>query len=361
MASPPEGFRALPKLQDAWREPGGARVKALQRAAAAARDALLSDGTVAAVTTCPLVTFPYPTLFAFSGGARSPAPFAMLTHRMMVVQFESAEGRKTLLFNASDVDRGNHAPFFAELRRRFGDFVTDRVASKRHGTVEGWLAKLGLRPEDVDYLAYDHLHLQDVRGWLGGEGAQAFFPRAQLLVARAEWALVNNLHPMQRAWYVPDGMRGVPEDRVVLLDGDAWLGTGAALVLTPGHTAGNMSLAVATDRGLFLVSENGVATECYSPERSEIPGLRGFAEHMGWEVVLDGNTREHSLDQYSSMLLEKALAGPSQVEPGYVNVAPSSELTPSLLAPGLSPSFSHGLLEHGILRRPVARRAASET
>jgi hypothetical protein len=48
---------------------------------------------------------------------------------------------------------------------------------------------------------------------------------------------------------------------------------------------GNMSLAVATER--------------YTPLRSALPGIRGAAEHLGLEVVLTGNTREHSLDQYS--------------------------------------------------------------
>ncbi len=354
MSHAPSQFRPLPALAEAWRQSGGEKVRALRRAALAAREVLLADGPVAALASCPIVTFPYPTLFAFSGGALSPAPYVMMTHRMHVVQFETDEGRKTLLFNASDVDRGNKAPFYWGLRQKYGDFLTDKVISKRYGGPEVWLPRLGLLPEDVDYIAYDHFHLQDVRGWLGGEGASAFFPRAKLLVMRSEWEVVKDLHPMQNAWFVPDGIKGVPQDRVIQLDGDAWLGRGVALVSTPGHTAGNMSLAVATDRGLFVISENGVATESYTPEHCGIAGVRTFAEQMGWEVVLNGNTRECSLDQYASMVLEKTLAGPSLQAPEYVNFMPSSELTGSLLAPGLSPGFSHGVLEQGIIRRPSA-------
>lgn len=354
-------FRPLPALPEARAHTvAGARLRALRRAAEQARGALEDSGPVAALVSCPLITFPYPTLFAFSGAALSPAPYVMMTHRMMVVQFLDWEGqRRTLLFNPTDFERGKVAPFYWQLRQRYGDFVSERLMSTVHGTVASHLEALGLTPEDVDLIAFDHLHIQDVRGWLGGPGVEPFFPRARLLVQRAEWELVNDLHPMQTAWFVPHGVEGVPPERVLLLDGDAWLGRGAAILSTPGHTQGNMSLATVTERGTFVVSENGVATECYSPLQAGIPGLRGFCERLGWEVVLNGNTREGSLEQYSSMVVEKLVAGPSRVDPSMTNFYPSSELTPSLLAPGLSPRFSHGELEFGEVRRtPGLRRVA---
>ena len=193
----------------------------------------------------------------------------------------------------------------------------------------------------------------------GGGGEQAYFPRAKLLVQREEWESVRHLHPLERVWYVPGGTDGVPEERVVQLEGDAWLGRGVALLATPGHTQGNMSLAVATDKEVFVVSENGVATECYTPLQSRIPGVRAFAEQMGWEVVLNGNTRESSLDQYASMLLEKLFAGPSRVEGAFVNFHPSSLLTDSLLAPGFTPTLTLPAPNHGDIRpTPAARRTA---
>lgn len=332
-------LRPLPSLAEARAERiPGLRLQQLRRATMEAREAFVAGGPVAALATCDLITFPYPAQFAFSGAALSPAPYVMMTNRMQVVQFMEGGERRTMLFNPSDYERGQAAPFFRSLRERYGNFVSDKVMSTRHGTVQSHLSALGLTPEDVDYIAFDHLHVQDVRGWLGGDGASAYFPRAKLLVQRAEWEGAKNLHPMQAVWYVPNGTAGVPEDRVVLLDGDVWLGPGVALLSTPGHTLGNMSLAVGTDREVFVVSENGVATESYTPLQSGIPGVRNFAEHMGLEVVLNGNTREHSLDQYSSMVVEKLFAGPSLVDGAYVNFHPSSLLTTSILAPGLSPT-----------------------
>ncbi len=343
----------FPDLALARRDPHPAsRLRKVRRAGEAVREALLSEGPVSALVTCPLVTFPYPTVFAFSGAARSPAPYIMMTHRMHVVQWQQGGQTKTLLFNPTDYERGQKAPFYWNLRQRYGAFLSDRVLSTKHGSVASHLGHLGLRPEDVDYIAFDHLHIQDVRGWLGAPDTEAFFPRAKLLVQRAEWEGARDLHPMQRVWYVEGGIDGVPQDRVELLDGDRKLGPGVAIIRTPGHTLGNMSLAVVTPDGLFVISENGVATESYSPLSSGIGGLRTAAEHLGQEVILNGNTREHSLDQYTSMILEKTLAGPSKRDPSYVNFCPSSELTASLAAPGLSPTFSHGDLSCGTIRRP---------
>jgi hypothetical protein len=118
------------------------------------------------------------------------------------------------------------------------------------------------------------------------------------------------------------------------------LGRGVALLDTRGHTQGNMSLCVVTPDGPFVVSENGVSPESYAPMQSKILGVRAYAEQMGFEVVLNGNTREGSLDQYSSMIVEKTVAGPAKVDPTFPAFAPSSELTASLLAPGLAPTFS---------------------
>ncbi|HEX5747015.1 MAG TPA: hypothetical protein VFZ09_12285 [Archangium sp.] len=353
-------FRPLPFLNEARAEPvSGVRLQKLRRAAQEARDAFTAGGPVAAVATCDLVTFPYPSLFAFSGGALSPAPYVMMTNRMQVVQYLEDGATRTLLFNPSDYERGQEAPFFKSLREKYGDFVSDKVMTRRYGTVQSHLTALGLKPEDVDYIAFDHLHVQDVRRWLGGDGEPAYFPRAKLLVQRAEWESVKNLHPMEKVWYVPGGTDGVPEERVVLLDGDTWLGRGAAILSTPGHTMGNMSLAVATDKEVFVVSENGVASESYTPLQSRIPGVRAFAEQMGWEVVLNGNTRESSLEQYTSMVVEKVFAGPSRVEGAFVNFHPSSLLTGSLVAPGLSPTITLPAPNHGDIRPTAAARRAA--
>jgi glyoxylase-like metal-dependent hydrolase (beta-lactamase superfamily II) len=333
-------FESLPGgLDAAWAEPWPAeRLRKLRRAAEATRRELLGGGPVSACITRNLVTFPYPTRYAFSGAALSPAPMVMMTNRMQVVQFDHGGRRRTLLFNPSDVERNKAATFYARLQERFGGPLSERVMSTRHGSVQEHLAALNLSPADVDYLAYDHLHVQDLRGWLGGPNP--VFPNAKLLVHEAEWEETRDLHPMNAVWYVP-GATEIDPGRVQTFKGSVRLAPGLALVATPGHTLGNMSLFVVTPGGTFVTSENGVATESYTPEHSTVPGVAAGCEAMGYEVVLNGNTREGSLDQYSSMVVEKILAGPSQQDPRFCAFCPSSELTPSLFAPGLSPTYRH--------------------
>ena len=147
-----------------------------------------------------------------------------------------------------------------------------------------------------------------------------------------------------------DGLRGVPADRVIACEGDLLLGKGVALVRTPGHTVGNWSLVLHTDNGVWAVSENGVACDSYAPEHSRIPGLRRYALREGVDVILNSNTLEGRNEQYTSMILEKALVDRSRDAPDFFQHCSSSELTASPLTPGLSPTHRFGGIVSGEVR-----------
>jgi hypothetical protein len=133
----------------------------------------------------------------------------------------------------------------------------------------------------------------------------------------------------------------------VALDGDYLIGGGFAIVRTPGHTGGNHSLVVVTDRGAWTISENGICVDAYAPGTSRIRGVARHARDTGVEVILNANTREGSLDQYTSMVLEKTIADPVPDRPELPQHFASSELVPHPLAPGLAPSYSHGAITYG--------------
>src|SRR5690606_34765787 len=134
---------------------------------------------------------------------------------------------------------------------------------------------------------------------------------------------------------------------IIALDGDYLVGPGLALVRTPGHTAGNHSPVLVTDQGVWTVSENGIAVDACAPAHSRIPGLARHARASGVDVILNANTRERTLDQYISMMLEKSLADPCTERPEFPQHFASSELTRSALAPALAPTHSHGHITHG--------------
>jgi hypothetical protein len=354
----PTGMSRIEELDLAWSTGGaGARQRAVRAAAERLRDRFANGPRVVSARTLPLSTLLYPARYAFDGMARSPAPLVVLTHRCVVVQLLQGGALKTLLFNPTDVDRARAAPYLARLSARLGARAA-RLLVEQFDPVETQLARLGIAPGDVDYLAFGHFRTQDLRPLLGtGDGAAPRFPNATLLASARAWNDWDDPHPAQRAWFVGDGKRGVPPERVALLDGDVALGSGAVLLRTPGLTAGHSTLFLSTDRGVWGVSANGTAADSWSPLDSRIAGLAAACRASGVDVVGDGSTPESAADQYTSMILERTLADRVRRAPAFAQVLPSSEVTPSKIAPGLAPTLLHRAITSGDVARPERRAA----
>jgi glyoxylase-like metal-dependent hydrolase (beta-lactamase superfamily II) len=339
--------RRLHNLDEAWNHGvSGPRLCALEQAGLRLGDALRAGPSVVAVRTLPLSTLLYPTKYAFQGACRVPVPFVVMTHRALLVQVRVESEVRNILFNPTSVDSALAAPFFRQLADRTGEWAVKNILTKRFGSVEEQLARLGLSPSDIDVIAFDHFHVQDLRPLLGARATsgspeqRGLYPRALLLAPRCEWQEWDELHPLQQAWYVRDGKHGVPSERVVLTDSDLSLGPGALLLRTPGHTSGNQTLVVRTDAGVFGCSENGVSVDNWAPLESRIPGMREMALLQSVDVVLNSNTPESGVHQYTSMMLERSLVDRLPEQPALFQMFPSSELTHSWLAPGMHPTRS---------------------
>jgi uncharacterized protein YjiS (DUF1127 family) len=283
-----------------------------------------------------------------------------MTHRALLVQFFDDGAVKNLLFNPSDVEAAKATPFFARLQDRVGKRLAERLQT-RYATIEEQLRDLGVSPNEIDYVAFDHFHTQDLRSLLGTEDDQRLprFPNATLLAPRAEWQAWDDLHDFQRAWFIKDGKRGVKMDRVTLTDRDLALGDGVVLLRTPGHTVGNQSLFFVVDSGIWGVSENGTCVDNWSPHESRIPGLREQARATDVEVLLNANTPEAGELQYTSMMLERTLASRAARAPVFAQMFASSEVTASWLAPGMRATFTHGAITYGsLLPRALQPRAS---
>lgn len=329
------------------------RLRAGRKAALALREQMLAATPVTCFRSASLACAPYPTRYGLLDACSLPFPYMHIENRLFVVQVERGGERRTLLLSPTDIDRAKETPFFARLRGMAGPLAPtfEKVIARRFGTVEELLPRLGVRPEEVDYISYDHLHTQDVRRWLGTRDRPGVFPRAKLLVMRQEWESARGLLPTQADWYCPNGTDDVDPARVVLLDGDTLIGDALALVRTPGHTEGNHSFVTRVDEGLFVTSENGVCVDAYAPLASKIPGIAQRARDTGAEVILNGNTLESSVEQYISMVIEKTIAGPSQRHADFPNMVVSSELSPFWGAPGIAPTFRFGEIDLGVYAR----------
>jgi hypothetical protein len=350
-------FHEFDAANGTW--PRGDRPAAIREAASGFRARFaVPENRIRGVRTVDIASAGYPVKFAFGGAARAVNPFINILNRLVVVQYEDFDGElRTLVYEPTVTEGPAEAPFYDQLLHRYGEFLSYKVFATFYNDVPEALAKAGVRPEEVDFISFDHLHVQDVRFVLGTSdpppGHEAplppLFPNAKLLTQRKEWDTFASLHPMQWAWYVADGIKGIPDENVVLLEGDVELGKGVALVWTPGHTDGNHSLCINSPDGVWVSSENGVCADNWHPHLSKIPGVRKFAEFFNREVVLNSNTLEDSIDQYDSMIKEKALADANADDPRYSNVFPSSEMTSWRRQWPVVPTFSYGGIDYGEL------------
>jgi hypothetical protein len=341
--------------------PRGDRPAAMRAAAAEFRPGFKEQGTVRAVRTIDLASAGYPVSFAFHGAARGVNPYVSILNRLVVIQFEDFEGAlRTMVWEPTVPEGSAEAPFFAQLIERFGERLSYRVLSHEYNTMARALALIGLSPADVDYVSFDHLHVQDLRITMGttapvgdeDEPREPFFPHAKFVFQRREVDTFASVHPTQWAWYVPEGMDDVRTDDLILVDGDVQLGVGLALLWTPGHTDGNHSLCLNTPEGIWVSSENGVAADSWHPHLSKIPGVRKWAEFYRREVVMNANTLEDSVDQYDSMIKEKAVADVNRRDPRWQNVFPSSELTTHRRQWPIVPTFVYGGINCGRIEPP---------
>ncbi len=332
-------------------------------------DFKLINQQVQFMQTFDLVSVPYSVKSAFGNATSLLNPYLYVTNRLMVLQFATQSGTKTLLFSPSDMNANAETPHFRRLQRRMGMFkgLLQPIIAPTHNTVEDILDSIGITPEQVDFICYDHLHSQDLRKWLGSFEQQAYFPNAKLLVMNQEWEAVKDLLPLQKYFYCPDGVEGVDPNKIIPLHSSIMLGDSIALIHTPGYTQGTQSLVVNTDTGILVCSQNGISVDNYSPEHSTIYGIAEHANKNQLAVLPNGEQPEVRLDQYISMILEKTIADKHPKDDRFYNIMPSSELSarwqPFALAPTLAfgeVKFGeiHNLIENTLQRTPTPRVAA---
>ena len=109
------------------------RVERVRDAARELRRDLLSRPKLRFYKSFELVRVPYPSKFGYLNAFAGVSPFLHLCNRLFVIQFDSAEGVKTLLAGPSDWEHQRATPFFADLDAKAGPLspMMKRCCSRR--------------------------------------------------------------------------------------------------------------------------------------------------------------------------------------------------------------------------------------
>ncbi|MBI4571253.1 MAG: MBL fold metallo-hydrolase [Chloroflexi bacterium] len=136
--------------------------------------------------------------------------------------------------------------------------IGDKHPGARGGELLDNLAKLGVRPDEIDVVVNTHLHFDHV-GWncLGRDGAYVpTFPKAEYWIARAEWDFWTEERVLREEGphLASDVLPLKDSAQLRLVDGEAAITRELSLLPTPGHTPGHCSIAVASagERAIIL-------------------------------------------------------------------------------------------------------------
>ncbi|MBB6627567.1 MBL fold metallo-hydrolase [Nocardioides sp. KIGAM211] len=135
------------------------------------------------------------------------------------------------------------------------------------------LARVGVRPEDVDYVICTHLHADHV-GWntrLVQGRWQPTFPRARYILHRDELAATAGRHRESGDQPYADSILPILDAGLAdVVDEDFSIGDHGRLLLTAGHTAGHVAVRFGRrrDRVVFSGDLLHVALQIRYPELS---------------------------------------------------------------------------------------------
>jgi glyoxylase-like metal-dependent hydrolase (beta-lactamase superfamily II) len=172
-------------------------------------------------------------------------------------------GRHTILIDAC-IGNDKERPSRPQFHRMHSPFIDD-------------LARLGVRPEEVDYVMCTHLHWDHV-GWntqlRNGEWVPTF-PNAKYVMARREFDHWQDFHKSgadsPHALAFGDSVLPVVRTGQALLVGDDFaLEDGLWFEGFPGHTPGNVVIHAKSggERGVFIGDVLHHPLQCLRPEWS---------------------------------------------------------------------------------------------
>ena len=135
-----------------------------------------------------------------------------------------------------------------------GDVISEKerkiYAATGETNIEAGLKKIGLSPDDIDYVFLSHLHTDHSGGAVveTENGLKPRFPKATHIVQKDEWDDAVNPDERTAAVYIPERIKVLESAGLVeLIDGDKELLPGIKAIKTGGHTRGHQAFEATSD------------------------------------------------------------------------------------------------------------------
>lgn len=158
---------------------------------------------------------------------------------------------------------------------------------------EEGLRKVGITPNDVDFVIQTHLHFDHV-------GNTYRCKNARVIVQKSELEFALSPHPMQGYLYDPHLLNDL---RFRIIDGDQEILPGIEVIHLPSHTPGVQAVSVSTIKGKAVISGMCCIGANFNPPKPERePQTRHY-----WKVIPPGNFI-NLYDAYNSTLRLKGIA-----------------------------------------------------
>lgn len=136
----------------------------------------------------------------------------------------------------------------------YGTKLTPKQVSMFHlvqpPTLLGSLAAGGVRPEEIDYVVYSHMHHDHASGatYRDADGMlRATFPNAKHVMQRLEWEEAKNPNIRSAHAYWEENWAILEaQGQIMPVDGEVELVPGVRLIPTGGHTRGHQAVLVSS-------------------------------------------------------------------------------------------------------------------